>query len=104
MGNIGSGKSTFAKILTGLQRHESGSVLINNVDILIRNANDLIRNINNISDGDRVFVNVFSLCLRAAMSDKLFKVCFNIWPNIAECSRVRLTVCPSIATCLKVLV
>jgi len=45
MGNIGSGKSTFAKILTGLQRHESGNVLINNVDISKLNINNVRNNI-----------------------------------------------------------
>lgn len=45
MGNIGSGKSTFAKILTGLQRHESGNVLINNVDMSKLNINNVRNNI-----------------------------------------------------------
>lgn len=44
-GSIGSGKSTFAKLLTNLQGIESGQILINGKDIKYLNTDDIRNNI-----------------------------------------------------------
>ena len=41
MGDIGSGKSTIAKLIVGLKRYESGDILINGVSLKTLNINKL---------------------------------------------------------------
>jgi ABC-type multidrug transport system fused ATPase/permease subunit len=45
MGSIGSGKSTAAKLLVRLQKHQSGQILINGVDVAEIDLDDLRRHI-----------------------------------------------------------
>jgi ABC-type bacteriocin/lantibiotic exporter with double-glycine peptidase domain len=55
MGSIGSGKSTFAKLITRLQTFESGDILINGVSITRIDINDLRRNILYIPQHPKLF-------------------------------------------------
>ena len=45
MGSIGSGKSTFAKLLRGLQEYDDGNILLNGVDSKKLNIDNIRENI-----------------------------------------------------------
>ena len=55
MGSIGSGKSTFAKLITRLQTYEGGDILINGVSITKIDINDLRKNIIYIPQHPKLF-------------------------------------------------
>lgn len=55
MGSIGSGKSTFAKLITRLQTFEGGDILINGISISNLDINDLRRNIIYIPQHPKLF-------------------------------------------------
>ena len=55
MGSIGSGKSTFAKILTRLQTHQGGKVLINNIPLENIDIDELRKNVVYIPQHPKLF-------------------------------------------------